>query len=665
MHGQEGFWRLGLATDGVWWFISPEGTPEFLNTVTTVQPFQTGRDPGGTIFISRDLEGTPSEPGDLKSWASKTVERVMATGFKGLGAWCNPVFHDLPVPITRDLNIWASAPAEHPRLYDPEWLTTADLVVRATVTPLVGNRHLVGYYLDNEMDFSDSRVGPRAYFDWLPADNANRVEVMKVIRELWPDAEQFNSAWAQQITSLDELDALDELPRTAEQAYSRLQSAWLEKLMADYFRLATGLVRAYDPNHLVLGIRYAGWAPPEVIRASRNYTDVQSLNYYVSDALLDEGMFRQFSDLSGQPLIISEYSFHSLDGRSGNRNTAGFPAQVTDQRARAEAYRRFTTNLARVPWVVGADWFQWSDEPPSGRGADGEDVNFGIVDVDDREYPLMVEAVRETAARLNTYHLASGSDPDRRIWREDFRNLPTHVAPRLAQPIRLNGELSDWPAEARLENMHMTQTVGMERSAMPLPNVLVGWRDEGLYVGLEVFDSDPVAAPITERWWNRDAIELWVSTRPAEPGQSDYNSYSHQFMYVPSDPSANGIAGAAGQWHRSGDALKDNLLPHPQIRHNCRILSDRYVVEMFIPASALNGFDPANQPELAFNVHIRNYQHAAAYFWSAPKEAKTQLRPDTWGILKLGDAPGDGFGRIDLHNNTLSEAGAERRTTNQ
>src|SRR5688500_9618406 len=36
LRGQKGFWRIGQANDGVWWFVAPDGKREFLNTVTTV-----------------------------------------------------------------------------------------------------------------------------------------------------------------------------------------------------------------------------------------------------------------------------------------------------------------------------------------------------------------------------------------------------------------------------------------------------------------------------------------------------------------------------------------------------------------------------------------------------------------------------------------------------
>jgi len=38
---------------------------------------------------------------------------------------------------------------------------------------------------------------------------------------------------------------------------------------------------------------------------------------------------------------------------------------------------------------------------------------------------------------------------------------------------------------------------------------------------------------------------------------------------------------------------------------------------------------------LAFNAHVRNFQHAAEYYWSAPKQVLTQCYPNTWGAATL------------------------------
>jgi hypothetical protein len=645
VRGTEGFWRIAQDTSGVWWFLSPDNQTEFLNTINTVQPFQRARSAFGPHYISQDWDGGATSHGDIDAWAAATLPRVLAAGFKGLGAWSHPRFHQMDVAMTRDLNIWLWMAGDARRLYSPEWPAIAEEAVKAQVLPLRDNRNLIGYFTDNELDWGDGTSGPRAYFDGLAPEDPNRRMVVQVIRSLWPDIDSFNTDWNTDLAHWADLDQWERLPYQPQRTYGRLYSAWLYQLASDYFRITTALIRQYDPNHLILGVRFKGHAPPEVVRASRDYTDAQSLNYYVADARLDMEMFEMMYRESGQPIIIGEYAFHALDGRSGNRNTVGFSAQVFDQQARADGYRLMTSRLARVPWVIGAEWFQWMDEPPSGRSADGEDVNFGIVDIDDRPYEHMIQAILETTPRLNDLHAASHQDQRADIWRESFARKPLHRAPYLDRPIRINGNLSDWPEAARVRGVRHADTVGLERSILPLPNLFVGWNEQGLFIGMEVIDHDIQGAPADGWWWTRDNAEFWIATRPARDDQQAYDEFSHQFFFVPQEfPAHDGIAGTIGQWHRRGDALTGtgHLIPHPDVQKAVRVLHDRYVVEMLIPASALNGFDAQNHPELAFNMHVRNFQHALDYFWSAPKELRTQYQPRTWGRLIL-HPPGQGM----------------------
>ena len=637
VRGSAGFWRLGRAKDGVWWFISPDDRLEFLNTVTTVQPFQLGRRAAGPHYVSRDWNGTfDANSGDLKSWAKTTLARVRDSGFKGLGAWCNPVFHQLEVPISRDLNLWAHVDYADRLLYSPNWEPTIEDAVRRQVVPLANNRQVVGYYTDNELDWSDSGAGPATYFDNLPAGDPNRAKVIEAIRRTWPDVASFNDAWRMKLASLDDLAALATLPHEPADAYGKLLDAFTLQLATDYFATTTRLIKKYDPNHLVMGVRFKGNTTAEIVRGSVGQTDAVSLNYYPSDAKLDPDLFPMIARESKQPLIITEYSFHSLDGRSGNRNTFGFSAQVLDQRARADGYKLFTQRLARTPYIVGADWFQWMDEPPSGRTTDGEDVDFGVVDVDDKPYDLLTDAIRETTPTLNPLHATSPSDLGLDISRERFSERVRADVPYLTTPIKLNGELSEWPKETRLNGMRHSQTLGVERSPLPLPEIHLAWNERGLYFAAEVFDNDIDGAPANGWWWTRDAVELYVSSRKADAGQTFYTPHDHQFFFVPiAYPGADGNSGTVGRYHRNGDGLADHLIPEPRIEQTARVFPNRYVVEMFIPAASIKDWDPTGKTLMGLNVQVRNFQNAIDYFWSAPRQVQTQLHPGTWGEMVL------------------------------
>jgi hypothetical protein len=633
IHGQSGYWRLGQDQSGVWWWESPAGKLEFLNTVTTVQPEQDGRERNAVRFVSTDWDGRYGAA-DLDRWANATLRRVLDSGFKGLGAWCNPAFHSLDVPMSQDLNLWAWVTDSSKRFYSPDWTPMAEEAVKAQVPQLRNNRNLLGYFLDNELDWGDGFAGPSAYFDDLPNADPNRQEVVKTIHFVWPQLDEFNIAWNTKLTDWSQLETWTSFPREQADAYDRLSEAWLSHLARDYFRVTTGLVRKYDPNHLILGVRFKGFAPEPVVAASRDFTDAQSLNYYVDDARLDADMFRMMYQKSGQPIIISEYSFHSMDGRSGDFDTVGFSAQVPDQQARAEGYRLMTTRLARVPYIIGADWFQWCDEPPGGRSSDGEDVNFGVVDVHDKPYTLLVNAIRATAPLLDPLHARSATDAQSDIWRESYTVKPVKHIPFLAHPPMLDGDLTQWATNTEFDGIRRDQTVGLDRVNLRNPDMYMGWTHEGLYMALQVYDSHIETAPATAWWWTRDNIELFLSTRPVMSKNAGYDVNCQQFFVVPSDPSAGNTA-IVGQWHRDGDALKDNLIPDPMIQKIVKILPDRYVVEMFIPAEAMHNFNPSRQPQLAFNMHVRDFTTAADFFWSAPKSDRTELRPNTWGTLVL------------------------------
>jgi hypothetical protein len=84
----------------------------------------------------------------------------------------------------------------------------------------------------------------------------------------------------------------------------------------------------------------------------------------------------------------------------------------------ADAGAQYQTNLqaaARNPWCVGVAWFEYRDEPVSGRGflgetdldlVEGEDYAFGMVDVADRPKYDLVNQVRTTNLAMAQRRLA-------------------------------------------------------------------------------------------------------------------------------------------------------------------------------------------------------------------------------------------------------------------
>jgi hypothetical protein len=243
-------------------------------------------------------------------------------------------------------------------------------------------------------------------------------------------------------------------------------------LLADrYYRLMRDLIHQYDATALYLGDRYQSFYYPEVARAAAPYVDVVSTNL---NATWCDGTFaRCYLDtlhaLTGKPILVSEFYAAAFENRSGNKNNHGtFPAVATQAERSATALRTLVS-LGRLPFVVGADWFQFADEPEHGR-PDGENYNFGLVDIHNRPYDELV-------GRLSTIDL----DPTERhpVPRPDA----TAGIPRAPldpfQDFRLTRALLNWDRERGFVP---------PGSPLPLADLYCGWSDQAIYLGLCAFD---------------------------------------------------------------------------------------------------------------------------------------------------------------------------------
>jgi hypothetical protein len=156
-------------------------------------------------------------------------------------------------------------------------------------------------------------------------------------------------------------------------------------------------VRAADPNHLVMGPRFAIVPAEPVIEMAGKYLDVISFNCYETDPT---GVIEQYEAFQ-RPLIIGEFSFRGQD--SGLPNTKGAGPRVPDQRARADAFERYVRIALGTPNVVGYHWFEHSDQPKEGR-ADGENSNYGVVNIEDEVYVELTERMRTVNAQAEAIH---------------------------------------------------------------------------------------------------------------------------------------------------------------------------------------------------------------------------------------------------------------------
>ena len=165
----------------------------------------------------------------------------------------------------------------------------------------------------------------------------------------------------------------------------------LSGLLAErYYSLVNSTLKRLDPAHLYLGSRFAA-RTPEAVHACQLHCDVVSFNLYVPDIRLgfEAASFARFD----KPAMLTEFHFGSSD--SGPFWPGVMP--VPSEQDRAPAYEHMLQSVIDNRQFVGAHWFQYSDQPVTGRWLDGENGHLGLVDITDAPW----QAFTDQVSRIN------------------------------------------------------------------------------------------------------------------------------------------------------------------------------------------------------------------------------------------------------------------------
>ena len=255
-----------------------------------------------------------------------------------------------------------------------------------------GDAWCIGYFVDNELAWGGEVTLAVATLKSPPGQSAKQVFVDDLKRK-YGSIEKLNAAWRARHASWDALLAhRGEVDVNAARADLL---AFNEKTADRYFRTCRDEVKAVAPKNLYLGCRFA-WVNDLAARAASKYCDVVSFNLYqrsIADFKMPGG--------ADVPVLVGEFHFGALD----RGPFAAALVKVKDQAERAGLYREYVRGALRHPQFVGCHWFQYRDQPTSGRELDGENYQVGFVDIADTPYPETVAASREVGDLLYRYRL--------------------------------------------------------------------------------------------------------------------------------------------------------------------------------------------------------------------------------------------------------------------
>jgi hypothetical protein len=431
--------------NGNWWLITPLGHPFFSTGVDSINPTAptpvSGRE---TMFASLPIKGPLlshyQTNGDVKSfdfyganlerkfgdtwamnWLHETVQRLQAWGFNTIGAWSDSDLAALKkLPYTAIIHLkkqFATVPVDGgeknvvPDPFDPQYAAALEGELKGAAAHFVKDQWCIGYFVGNEFPWG-AWAGPARYAVVLGAlsqsgDSPAKTAICAQLATMYSDPKVLSDRWKTRIPSWDSLRNNPWKPPQKWTPELEQDLKTLSQFFADhYFKTVRDALRKQDPNHAYLGCRFAG-RTPEFVTAAAKYCDVVSFNWYHPIVDLHDPTLQLFAKLD-RPGLIGE--FHSGATDRGMFGTG--LVWAANQQMRAELYRGYVKSVADSGFLVGCHWFQYADQPLTGRPGDGENFGIGLVSVGDKPYTELTTMAAKVNREVYPWRLNPPPKPE-------------------------------------------------------------------------------------------------------------------------------------------------------------------------------------------------------------------------------------------------------------
>jgi len=164
-------------------------------------------------------------------------------------------------------------------------------------------------------------------------------------------------------------------------------------------------------------------------------------------------------------------------------------------------------------------------------------------------------------------------------------------------------------------------------------DVRAGWSEAGLAVSVRVEGKRKRPWCRTSRLEDSDAVQLWIDTRDVH-NIHRAGRFCHRFLFLPSGGGRRRESPIA-QWlpiHRAREHPRAIRPGDLEVRSEKRI--NGYLLEAFVSAGALTGFDPREHPRLGFTYAVIDRELGEQTFTVGPP-MPYQEDPNLWATLQL------------------------------
>jgi len=165
-------------------------------------------------------------------------------------------------------------------------------------------------------------------------------------------------------------------------------------------------------------------------------------------------------------------------------------------------------------------------------------------------------------------------------------------------------------------------------------DVRVAWNEFGLAIQAEVKGKHEPPSGDAARPWSSDGLMFWIDTRDARSSHRA-SRYCHQFHFLP-------VGGGSERDEpvvlpmKINRAAQDAPLPDEDaIGFRVHRRKDGYRLEVFLPATVLQGFDPEQHPRLGFHYLVRDQEKGEQTLSVESGDFPVAEDPSLWSTLEL------------------------------
>ncbi len=609
-------WSL-VDEDGVRWLKTPCGDRFYSLGVNTLDGGYDWREKDNKIWYS----WTAFDP-TIQSWVRRTQRRVAAWRFNTAGGWSLPP-DKLHMPMIVNLELGRRAKFHWFDPFDPATADRMMELAREFVAPYKGSPYRIGYFSDNEVGWWAGALF--LFYSAKPADNFTKQRWVEMLRQDYGgDWGRFTADFIPPpgVSDWDGLLKSEEFThmRPASHGIAAVRE-WTGIVSEHYYALAEKAIRAADPDALYFGDRLPIYYDPAAVKSMARHVDAIATNYNpdASDGWIAHYFWDGLEKLSGgKPVLVAEWFFAANQNRTGNKNN-GHLMTVETQAERARGAAAVQRNFAAIPELVGTHWFQYYDHPKGGR-PDGEDYDFGLVDINDRPYEGLTRAL--TLANRAVPQIHAAAKPVAPVMQGS--ELP-HAAISLA-----DHSIADWPKPASL-----LPPLVPSPGAVDFGEIYLSWSEKGLNlatVGQDYFDVDLMhydgAFPLGESYRVEIGVDAGAGPKRMTlffiPPRTRIRDYLEMKWTV--------CEGAADE------AIRNGCTP-PTGAEAMYFGADqpRVTAEMTIPWSTLGIAPPTAGASLKAEVAMTSWHNERWMSLSGKPPAEDFADPSGWHLFKLGD----------------------------